>query len=269
MVTSRLGHSNIQEVSSGEIMHSVSAPMEEAELVYIGQSGLRERLKEGPGGDLVVWDVGLGAAANAMAVVRAFESVGGERQKNLKLFSFESDLDPLRLALKHPDKFTYLRHPAPHKLLTEGRWQTEGLEWILVPGDFRAEQFRVEKPDLVFYDLFSQNSAPRNWSLDAFQSLYEVSAGKEMELYTYSSSTAVRATILASGFFVAKGVGSGNLAETSIAFNGPKKAGMNLLGADWLTRWKKSQAKFPLGLALEDQVRFETSMLSHPQFRDL
>jgi queuine tRNA-ribosyltransferase len=71
---------SMRQKSSGEIMHSVSEPSEEAERLYVRQLGLAERLRscalpesEAP---LVVWDVGLGAATNAMAAIRCFESLG-------------------------------------------------------------------------------------------------------------------------------------------------------------------------------------------------
>jgi queuine tRNA-ribosyltransferase len=249
-------------------MHSVSNPMDEAESVYVGQSRLRERLAQGEG-QITVWDVGLGAGANAMAALLAFESVQGKRRGSLRLISFESDLDPLRLALKHQKDFTYLRHAAPNAILRDGRWEGEGIEWQLYVGDFQAEMHKAPKPDIIFYDLFSLNSAPSNWRPEAFKALYEVVSTQDMELFTYSSSTAARAAILSSGFFVGSGVGSGNVSETTIAYTRAEKNGKELLGATWLERWKKSQAKFPLGLAPEQQADFEARILGHPQFRDL
>lgn len=72
------GFCSIRQISSGEIMHSVNPPEEEAERLYIGQSALAARLLRSPqdaddGEALVVWDVGLGAAHNAMAALAAFE----------------------------------------------------------------------------------------------------------------------------------------------------------------------------------------------------
>jgi queuine tRNA-ribosyltransferase len=67
------GFASIRQISSGEIMHTRTAPMEEAKELYIEQSNLAERVQlsasENPehAAPLVIWDVGLGAAANAMA----------------------------------------------------------------------------------------------------------------------------------------------------------------------------------------------------------
>lgn len=50
---------------------------------------------------LVVWDVGLGAAANAMATIHAVEAMPAElRQRKLLIDGFENDLDSLKLALR-------------------------------------------------------------------------------------------------------------------------------------------------------------------------
>ena len=52
-------------------MHSVTPPQEEAERLYVAQSGLRDRLRA-QGDELVLWDVGLGAATNAMAAIQCW-----------------------------------------------------------------------------------------------------------------------------------------------------------------------------------------------------
>ena len=55
--------------------------MEEAQSLYVEQSALAERLRLHPGEDagnaeeLVIWDVGLGAAANALAAIRCYDQV--------------------------------------------------------------------------------------------------------------------------------------------------------------------------------------------------
>ena len=67
------GFASIRQISSGEIMHCRTSPMEEARKLYIEQSNLSERLtsRNGVAADqlppLVIWDVGLGAAANKRA----------------------------------------------------------------------------------------------------------------------------------------------------------------------------------------------------------
>src|SRR3954469_879957 len=134
------GFASIRQISSGEIMHSRTAPMVEAAELYIEQSRLAERLAfsseknlESPA-SLVIWDVGLGAAANAMAAITCYEEqadLGPVRP--LQIISFENDLDSLRLAFRHNRDFPYLRHSGPAAILTEGRWQSRqhpGLSWV-------------------------------------------------------------------------------------------------------------------------------------------
>jgi len=138
------GFSSIRQRSSGEIMHSVNKPIEEAERLYVGQSHLAERLIRQTEDDkeLVIWDVGLGAATNAMAAVHCFEKVlaenGASKVRPLRLISFECDLDPLTLACRDNSNFLYLRHSAPHHILRHGGWQhnSQLLTWELLKGDF-------------------------------------------------------------------------------------------------------------------------------------
>ena len=48
----------IRDIESGEVMHSVNDPAEEARSLYVEQSHLVERLKIADAHPLVVWDVG-------------------------------------------------------------------------------------------------------------------------------------------------------------------------------------------------------------------
>jgi len=75
IVTAPQGFASIRQISSGEVMHSVSAPSDEANRLYITQSHLATRLlaPRRENADLVIWDVGLGAASNAMAALACFE----------------------------------------------------------------------------------------------------------------------------------------------------------------------------------------------------
>ena len=101
------GFASIRQITSGEIMHSRTPPLEEAHLLYVEQSRLAERLRLVDGGSkepLVIWDVGLGAAANAMAAIRCFEAQAAEgiAQRAMHLVSFENDNLQPRLSLPAP-----------------------------------------------------------------------------------------------------------------------------------------------------------------------
>ncbi|MEO7774436.1 MAG: tRNA guanosine(34) transglycosylase Tgt [Steroidobacteraceae bacterium] len=261
----------IRDTVSGEVMHSVNDPAEEARSLYVEQSRLTERLQIAADAPLVVWDVGLGAAANAMATIHAVESAAVlQLQRRLQLVSFENDLDSLRLALRHMHWFPHLRHLAPNALLTENRWRSASgsIEWLLLPGDFRQRKQHAPAPDIVFFDPFSFNTDSALWTLQAFRELALVCQHKATELFTYTCSTRVRAALLAAGFFVAKGRATGPKLETTIALS-PLAArsahGHELLGADWLGKWSRSDARLPMG-AGEADSHWQDAVTGHAQF---
>jgi queuine tRNA-ribosyltransferase len=75
--------------------------------------------------------------------------------------------------------------------------------------------------------------------------------------------------MLAAGFFVAKGVGTGPKTETTIALS-PCAAALphrrELLGREWLGKWGRSDAQTPFG-ATPGEQRWHDLVSSHPQFQ--
>ncbi|MFN7133800.1 MAG: methyltransferase, partial [Myxococcales bacterium] len=61
LVTLANGARAVRQLSTGEVMHPAVGPWQEANLLYVEQPKLGERLSS-PGGPLVLFDVGLGAA---------------------------------------------------------------------------------------------------------------------------------------------------------------------------------------------------------------
>lgn len=268
----REGFGSIVHIGSGEIMHSRTPPMEEAQNLYIHQSRLSERLAETQKDPLVIWDVGLGAAANAMAAIRCYEELSQKTTlRPLRIVSFENDLDSLRLAFLHNDLFTYLRHGGPAGILEKGHWRSRhypDLEWELVAGDFPETIDAAPTPDLIFYDMFSSKVSTEPWAFPAFQRMRTACAGRAVELFTYTCSTAVRAGLLAAGFYVARGRSTGDKEETTIALTPEADTSRHdLLGQEWLTKWRRSAAQFPAGVNPEDRNAFKHTLLSHPQFQ--
>jgi queuine tRNA-ribosyltransferase len=274
-VVIRDGVGHVREMASGEVMHSVNDPAEEARSLYVEQSRLGERLAERDAPPLVVWDVGLGAGTNAMAAIQAVEAMRAARR--LTLVSFENDLDSLKLALRHPAWFKHLRHAAPQGLLAHNRWSSAaaGVDWLLLSGDFTATKFTAPLPDVIFFDPFSFKTDSALWTLAAFRELANLLSGKAVELFTYSYSTSVRAALLAAGFYVARGRGTGPKAETTIGLtsravvdaDGRELAhGRELLGEEWLVKWRRSDAQAPLGADLSD-ASWQQAVRAHPQFR--
>ena len=273
------GFNSVRQISSGEVMHSVNRPEDEAERLYIGQSFLAARLAApgGPADELVVWDVGLGAATNAMAVLRCFERCRAEAGtgplRPLRLVSFECDLDPLRLASRKAGYFPHVRHGAPEAILNQGHWthSSGGMRWELVHGDFLTLFGTARAPDLIFYDPFSAKTDTALWTAGTFARIIEACAPKPAELYTYSAATAVRVALLSAGFFVGEGVGTGPKAATTIAFTRADGARAHpqaprLLGEEWLVRWRRSSSKVPASVPAEGRLDFEQRIERHPQF---
>ena len=264
----------IRDCTSGEVMHSTTDPMQEARSLYVEQSRLVDRVAAGGSGALVVWDVGLGAAANAMAAISAVEArAAGSQGRALEIISFENDLDSLELALDHPRWFKHLHHPAPQALLNRHSWSSSAaaIQWQLLLGDFSIRKFVAPPPDIIFFDPFSFKTDGVLWTQPAFAELLQVCSKSATELFTYSYSTSVRAAMLAAGFYVAKGRGTGPKAETSIALS-PLAAelshGHELLGREWLDKWRRSDAQAPFGRGAEDES-WRSRIEAHPQFRGI
>jgi queuine tRNA-ribosyltransferase len=195
-----------------------------------------------------------------MALVRALDAAAGHAP--VELVSFERDLDALRLALAHTGPFAHLRHPAPNLLAHRGRFERERLTWQLVEDDFLARYREAPQPDVIFYDPFSSKVDAPLWSLEAFRALREHLTGA-VELITYSSSTAIRSSLLAAGFHVARGVASGPKEETTIAMTVPLP-GHVLLGREWLERRARSTA--PVAHDVADRAEVDRAIRNHPQF---
>lgn len=260
------GAGGIKQRSSGEIMHSVVDPIEEAHQLYVDQAGLEGAVSQ-EGAPIVIWDVGLGAAANCMAALTAIEKLPG-RKRQVRIVSFERDLDPLLLALRNVKHFRYLRHPAPHKLVRYGQWSSaDGLfTWELIKGDFRESYREAPVADLIWYDPFSAKVDSDLWSESMFRELLSKLGTQPATLYTYTNSTAIRAALLAAGWWVGKGRGTGPKIETTCAFT-PAAASsggaLPLLDSSWLSKWERSDAQCPHGSSIND---IRAALRTHPQF---
>ena len=291
----------VRQISSGEVMHSVNRPSDEANALYIEQSRLAQRLLRlsgevavseapsttqtsrspaGPPVKLCIWDVGLGAASNAMAVIACFElmfaRLGASELQPVHLVSFERDMDSLILATKKSACFPHLQHAAPNELLRKGSWMHASglLDWRLVKGDFLERFASVPRPDLVFYDPFSPKTDAALWRADVFASMARYVGAKSLMLCTYSASTAVRAGLLWAGFWVAEGVSIGSKPTTTIAFmyahgepgDSEKGSAVPWLDEAWLQRWRRSDAKYPPHLTDAEKNEFSRRIEAHRQF---
>src|SRR6266496_2891718 len=130
------GARGVHSLAYGETMHPAVGPAVEAEALYVKQLRLLKRIRE-HAGEFVIWDVGLGAAANALAVLRA------ARQKacSIRLVSFDNSIEPLRFALNHADALGYFGgYVSQTQTLLEKhrvsfRDGDHPVEWELQPGN--------------------------------------------------------------------------------------------------------------------------------------
>ena len=96
------GICSVRSLADDETFHPVVGPVAEAETLYVNQLRLRERLQN-HAGEFVMWDVGLGAAANPLTVLRATRDIACQ----IRLVSFDHTLEPLEFALKHAADLGY------------------------------------------------------------------------------------------------------------------------------------------------------------------
>lgn len=275
---SKAGFTSIRHIASGEVMHPMHDPNKEAEELYIQQSCLGERLKDSDPSDLVMWDVGLGAAYNAMAAIRKIEAATDESpttKRRVQIVSFENDLDALKLAALNVSRFSHLKHPAPHYLLKDGVWNSTKapLQWRLLEGSFLDRMSVAPAPHIIYFDPFSYKTDHEMWTLGTFEKIFKACGAVDTELFNYTVSTRVRAALLVAGFFVAKGASTGAKSETTIALTEMamqrrQSAGLatELLSADWMGRWERSDAKFPDLLNSELEGVFSNNLKKHRQF---
>lgn len=258
---------SLRHIASGEVMHSNVGPREEARLLYIEQSKLAEKLSTSSE-ELVLWDIGLGAATNALAALQCFKSCTS-RHRTLRIESFESDLSGSRLALENRAVLPYFEGfvEGVETLLTHGHWQSDGIEWILHEGDFRDNARRARRPEIIFFDFYSPKTNPELWDVSMFKMVRDL-AQESASLYTYSASTRVRVALLAAGFFVGFGRSTGTKAETTVAATRLELL-ENPLDLRWLERFKRSHEPLPHGWALERRDELFDLILGLEQFRSL
>lgn len=267
LVTLRNGSRAVRHLGHGEVMHPSVGPWQEALRLYVDQPRLAERLRT-PGEALVIHDVGLGAATNAVAALTRARELGAERRRSLELVSFEVDLAPLRLALADAAGFPFLQpfRDAAEALMRDGVWEGEGVRWRLHLGDAQGWLgTQLPRADLVFFDPFSPASNPEMWTVPVLSRVRASCRedGEGARLMTYSAATPTRVTLLLAGFYVGAGVSTGTKGETTVAAT-RREALESPLGERWLERWRRSSARAPHGEAFTPQL--EARVLAHPQW---
>jgi queuine tRNA-ribosyltransferase len=271
LITLKSGARAVRHLGHGEVMHPGVGPWEEANHLYVKQTGLQELISlkgaRRPGEKaLRILDIGLGAASNAVAALTCAREVGAGRRRGVEVVSLEHDLAPLRLALDDPEGFDFLVPfaDAARTLIKEGFWEGEGLQWRLLTGDAMHKLEEVGKDfELVFQDPFSPDQNPALWTVKWLERVRALAHPDGMQLVTYSSATPTRVSLLLAGYFVGAGVSTGLRGETTIASTKLDQLRQPLQHR-WLKRWERSSARAPHGAALTPEM--EEVIRKHPQF---
>jgi queuine tRNA-ribosyltransferase len=259
LVTVASGARSLRSLAHGETFHPVVGPMAEARGLHVGQSRLVERARElaATGGaenaePFVIWDIGLGAAANAVAVLEAFQGEAAPAPA-VELHSFDCTLEPLAFARDHAEELGYLApwRPALDALLANATATLGSLTWHLHLGDFQQtiaapESLLAPPPHAILYDPYSPTANPGMWTLEHFTRLRAaLAAVRPCTLTSYSRSTAVRVTLALAGFHLGRGTATGEKDETTIAAT--RRSLLTApLGQAWLGRVERSTKGAPL-----------------------
>jgi queuine tRNA-ribosyltransferase len=276
LVTLANGVRSVRSHAEAETFHPVIGPAAEAEALYVRQLRLRERLAA-HAGEFVIWDVGLGAAANALTILRATRDL----PCRLRLVSFDHTLEPLRFALQHAEELGYFGgyEDWVAELLVDGRvdrtQRDQSVLWDVWVGDFptwlNASSPEVPAPHAILFDAFSPAKNPEMWTLPLFTSLFRrLDPTRPCAMPTYSRATLLRVTWLLAGFFVGVGHATGEKEETTLAANT-----LDLidepLDRKWLDRARRSTSAEPLHEAKYRQAPLSPEtwerLRAHPQFR--
>ena len=249
VVRTRGGALAMRSLSDGEVMHPGVGPLVEAELLYVRQSRLAERLRSFKGvsgrDSLVVFDVGLGAGSNAIAA-RAESERAPVESARLELISFERDLGALKLALNEPAAFGLDGEMgvAARRLLETGAHETARTRWQLRHGELLTSlETESARADIVYWDPFSPRANPLLWTVAAFSAIRQC-ANSHCTLFTYSASTATRVAMLLAGWAVGIGDAIGDKRQTTAAAVSTEDLSRPL-DSSWLARLARADAPLP------------------------
>ena len=284
LVTLANGVTSLRSVGNGQTFHPVVGPVAEAQAVHLAGTRLVERANACAAGGFTIWDVGLGAAANATVAIASL-AAGYHGASDLRLLSFDRTFGALDFALVHARELGYplayleslrsIRREGECAIPLAMSFAT--LHWSACVADFSelmSGSRALPAPHAIFFDPYSPAVNREMWTLELFRALWgRLRADVPCLLTTYTRSTAVRVTLLLAGFHVGIGHSTGEKNETTIAAN---DVGLleRPLGRDWLEKkvYASTNAA-PLrmsAVALSHAPIAEAdyaSLLTHPQFQ--
>lgn len=276
----------MRSLADAETFHPGIGPVAEAEALYVRQLRLAERVAESKE-EFVLWDVGLGAAANALTAIRLIQGYLAELKpqhstpRSLRLVSFDQTSAAVEFALQHATK---LKYPLGFETLLNNLIQKQSAElndpqltlnWTLTLADFpewlaKNSASTLRAPDAILFDPHSPKKNPAMWTAQLFSDLFRrLDPQRPCALANFSRSTLARTAMLLGGFFVGRGHASGLKEETTVAANRFELLD-EPLDRVWLERARRSQSAEPLHdaihrqLPLSDETR--EKLQRHPQF---
>lgn len=258
IVTTSAGAVSIRNNVVNEIMHNPVGPWVEANSLYIEQSQLRARLLQATSDELVVFDVGLGAAANSLAALACVRSLG-TAARPLRIVSFEKDLGLLQFALENAAHFHHFSgyEEVLAELMEKKFWSDGKITWELRHGEF-LELIKSEPQNahVIFYDPYSPKMNEDMWTTACFKLLRAKSREPEdggTVLYTYSRATRIRVAMIAAGFFVGFGSATGLKNETTEASTDYQQL-RTPAAKIWFDRWRRSHLRHPFDCTTPEQM---------------
>jgi hypothetical protein len=274
LVKLRNGTNSVRSVLDEETFHPGIGPVAEAEALYVRQLKLPERVRQNEE-EFVIWDVGLGAAANALTANNLLSGLDAR----IRLISFDHTIDALRFAIQHNAELGYLGgfEAQLAELLAGGlvRFKHGGLivEWILKLGDFPSiiQTAKFDPPHAILFDPHSPQKNPAMWTVSLFTKLFrQLDPQRPCALANFTRSTLARVAMLLGGFYVGIGHPSGLKEETTVAANRMELLD-EPLDARWLERACRSNSAEPLWEPVYCRAKLSEAtwerLRQHPQFR--
>jgi queuine tRNA-ribosyltransferase len=282
------GARSVHSLADAETFHPGIGPVAEAEALYVRQLQLPERVRATPE-EFVIWDVGLGAAANALTAITLIGRAL-DQPKSIRLVSFDQTSEALRFALQNAAELTYLSgYEAPvatllREHIVEFHSGELSVKWVFSPGDFPArlssrrtgqgaDSFTglLPAPHAILFDPHSPQKNPAMWTVPLFTDLFRaLDPQRPCALANFTRSTLARTAMLLGGFFVGVGHATGFKEETTVAANALELLA-EPLNQRWLERALRSDSAEPLREPVYSRARLSPETIqklnAHPQFQ--
>jgi queuine tRNA-ribosyltransferase len=289
LVRLRNGACSVRSLADAETFHPGIGPLAEAEALYVRQLQLPERVRASAN-KFVIWDVGLGAAANALTAIKLIGETL-EQPNSIRLISFDQTSEALQFALKNSIELNYLSGYEKHvaKLLDENSVEFQSgklsVNWKFYRGDFPAflnsrragqggsdsERRLPAAPQAILFDPHSPQKNPAMWTVSLFADLFRaLDPQRPCALANFTRSTLARTAMLLGGFFVGVGHATGFKEETTVAANALELIA-EPLNRRWLERALRSDSAEPLREPVYSRARLSPETIeklrAHPQFQ--